>query len=85
MKNNTKEIINFLYNLEFMSPFYPTENIIYESKSEKDLNKILTSTSKNKKPNYKIIYSIFLGLFNYDESIEKIYNTLNLHYKKIPT
>lgn len=84
MKNNTKEIINFLYNLEFMSPFYPTENIIYESKSEKDLNKILTSTSKNKKPNYKIIYSIFLGLFNYDESIEKIYNTLNLHYKKNP-
>lgn len=58
MKNNTKEIITFLYNLEYMNPSYPTKNIIYDIKSKIDsifnyLDLKLKENSKTMKKNYR--------------------------------
>jgi len=75
--SKTKEIIEYLYKLEFMTPFYPTTNIIYDSKSNKPFT---TNILANKKKDFKkeIVYTCFLGQFNYDLATEKLIKNLNL-------
>ena len=68
---NTKNILDYLYKLEYFSPFTPTGTIIYNSKENKnyDYNSFKKYMHKEKKIT---IFNIYFGTFYYDIPLEKI-------------
>lgn len=81
MKNNkTKLILDYLYKLEFFSPYMPNgDNKVYDSNSKKPFSfeNLFTDNKKNNTKGRKI-YTIYVGIFNFKKSITNIHKALNL-------
>lgn len=74
-------IVNYFYNLEFLNPVFPTQNIIFDSRKNTEpfqFAKLYKNTFSKKDPNKKTIYTIFVGNFNYEKAIEKLAEAVNI-------
>ncbi len=61
------EIVNYSYNLEYMSPVYPTQNVIYTSKKKNEdfnFSSLRKNKSKAKDSKKSTIYTLFIGDFS---------------------
>ena len=70
MKNETtKNILNYLYKLEFFSPAEPRGNIVYESNKKQEY-KLTEYFSRHKETT--AVFTFYFGLFKYQKSSEEI-------------
>lgn len=79
MKNNIKEILDYLYKLEFFSPFTPTGEKIYDSEERSFKQK---NPSKEQKE-YNYIY--YIGDFYYENTLTQIRELTKNIYNETPT
>ncbi|MCI1958129.1 MAG: hypothetical protein LKJ25_00715 [Clostridia bacterium] len=64
----TQNILNYWYNLEFFSPFWPNKKIIYINK----IKKVLPWTINND----SYVYDVYLGKVKSQDLIEKMLDTI---------
>lgn len=68
-ENKIKKTLEYLYKLEFFSPFTPTGEKIYDSEKHKKFYQIDQS---EKHENFKYNYIYYIGDFHYQNAITKI-------------
>lgn len=66
-----KRILEYLYKLEFFSPFTPSGSALYDSLKKSELYRIDKSKKETK---YKYIY--YIGDFNYQNVLNKLNNSI---------
>lgn len=74
-------IVDYFYNLEFLNPIFPTQNIIFDSRKNAEpfqFAKLYKNTSSKKDSNKKTIHTIFIGTFAYDKAIKKLAEALGI-------
>ena len=71
-KEVTKNILNYLYKLEFFSPYEPVGNIIYDSKNKQFFSPNIFANYSNKSKEKSAIFSFYVGNFNYQNAIDHI-------------
>lgn len=70
MKNETtKNILNYLYKLEFFSPAEPRGNIVYESNKKQEY-KLTEYFSRHKETT--AVFTFYFGIFKYQKSLDEI-------------
>jgi len=77
-----KETLNYLYKLEFFSPFTPAGDKIYDSEKSNKIEKTTSTIRDNQENKKEYNYIYYIGDFEYKDALTKIRKLTNDPYNE---
>ena len=78
--NDVENVIHYFYQLEFLNPFEPMGNCIYDSRKSQKAILPFSFQERSLNSKKKIVYSVYIGSYNYKNLLGWFHQELHHNY-----